>query len=425
MANDITLTQIFKKLAESLDISPSDYNRAVRSYTAVGNWLEDGYEKGDYPHSVKKPQIYPQGSINLGTIIRPIRDGKESDFDIDLVCQLSSSQKLLNPSEVKKQIGDRLKSNELYKDKLDEEGKRCWTLMYAESAGIGFHMDILPCVPDNGTFSEFYNGEIVITHKDKDDGNYCWNPSNPKGYADWFKKQNSILTNFSSSQKRLIFENSLDPKSNRLLFASVEDVPDQLVRTPLQRAIQLIKRHRDIAFANNKEYKPISIIITTLAATLYQNEGDTLSALLGIIDGISMHADLLKSEFASLNEKVASLKLISRKPNGEWEIQNPVHSEENFADRWHEEDHARAKAFFQWVNKIKTDIDNIPQGKSIKELAEYLEGIFGEEIVKNAFGGWGDVLLKQRKAGQLIMESGTGLLGSKGSITTRDHNFHG
>lgn len=422
MTNNINLTQIFEKLAESLDISPSDYNRAVRSYTAVGNWLEDGYKKGDYPHSTRKPDIYPQGSINLGTIVRPIRNGKESDFDIDLVCQLASSQKLLTPSEVKKQVGDCLKSNKLYKDKLDEEGKRCWTLTYAESEGIGFHMDILPCVPDNETVKKFYNGEIVITHKDN---GYCWNPSNPKGYAEWFRKKNEIIANFSFNQKQLIFEKSVNSQSNRLLFASVEDVPEQLVRTPLQRAIQLMKRHRDIAFADNKEYKPISIIITTLAASLYQNEGDTLSALLAIIDGISLHSDLLKNKFASLNERIASLKLISRSPNGEWEIQNPVHSEENFADRWHEDEHVRAKAFFQWVNKIKADIDNIPHGKGIKELAEYLKRIFGEEIVKNAFAGWGDALLNQRKAGQLIMESGTGLLGSKGTITTKEHNFHG
>ena len=50
-------------------------------------------------------------------------------------------------------------------------------------------------------------------------------------------------------------------KENKL---EIEDVPTYRVKTPLQMAIQLLKRHRDIYFQNNNENAPISIIITTL-----------------------------------------------------------------------------------------------------------------------------------------------------------------
>lgn len=63
------------------------------------------------------------------------------------------------------------------------------------------------------------------------------------------------------------------------ITASVDDIPDYKVKTPLQRSIQLLKRHRDCMFANDAEHKPISIIIMTLSAHAY-NEEPTISAAL-------------------------------------------------------------------------------------------------------------------------------------------------
>ena len=38
--------------------------------------------------------------------------------------------------------------------------------------------------------------------------------------------------------------------------------------------------------------------------------------------------------------------LIRRLPDGTWYVGNPVNPAENFADRWHEDGHVRARAFF-------------------------------------------------------------------------------
>ena len=73
-----------EKVAEDIDIAPSKYQQAVDRYKAVGHWLEDG----EYPGCADAPDIYPQGSFRLGTVVRPIRGGKEADYDIDLVCEL-------------------------------------------------------------------------------------------------------------------------------------------------------------------------------------------------------------------------------------------------------------------------------------------------------------------------------------------------
>ena len=68
-----------------------------------------------------------------------------------------------------------------------------------------------------------------------------------------------------------------------LLAESVRAVPKyQSNKTPLQRAVQILKRHRDIMFAGDED-KPVSIIITTLAAKAYQGEGSITEALQTIL----------------------------------------------------------------------------------------------------------------------------------------------
>ena len=163
-------------------------------------------------------------------------------------------------------------------------------------------------------------------------------------------------------------------------YASVDDVPDQLVRTPLQRAIQLMKRHRDIRFSEELKFKPISIIITTLAAHLYHGERDVFTTLTNIVDLLVQHAGLVEDRYTELNEKIAAMRLITRNSDGEWCIPNPVNHEENFADKWHEENHARARAFFKWVEWLREDITELSEAGTKDNLIKNIESVFGESV---------------------------------------------
>lgn len=71
--------------------------------------------------------------------------------------------------------------------------------------------------------------------------------------------------------------------------ASVEDIPDYKVRTPLQAAVMILKRHRDHTFEGRKEDRPISVIITTLAAHSYNGEETIGEALAVILAGMDKH----------------------------------------------------------------------------------------------------------------------------------------
>jgi hypothetical protein len=376
------LNEVLTEIAKSLDISPSDFKRAEERYKAVGKWLEEGYIKECYPKSNGMPEIYPQGSMRLGTVVRPLREGKEADFDIDLVCQFDEEKENENQQLVKQQTGDRLKDHADYKRMLTPEGKRCWTLEYAEdSNGCGFHLDVLPCVPD-----PFYdavphsNHAVAITDKDKGNNLYSWKGGNPRGYANWFDdRQKSIYEAIFESARSAVFN------SNREIFASVEAVPNSLIKTPLQMTIQLLKRHRDSTFVEHplEEYKPISMIITTLAAIVYNGETDVLSFMNKICSYLDAYSSLLDN--GSVGSPYSGINLIQKR-NGEWWIPNPVNPEENFADRWNESGSKRPQAFFYWASCLKNDLNKFLNKQNILMLRSDLSRCFGEKYINKAFG---------------------------------------
>ena len=379
--------QFLENLSDKLDIPPGKYQQAVDRYQAVGKWLSEGEYEGSHDF----PSIFPQGSFRLGTVVRPLRDGKETDYDIDLVCRLAFAKENIAAEKIKHLVGRRLMENGRYKPMLDKEGKRCWTLNYAEADGVGFHMDILPAAYEK---AEFINAlmrsgvpehlaiqTIAITRKEQ--GEYDWLSSNPAGYAQWFDGvKQAAFERIAKREKQRILENT------EAIYASVDDVPDQRVRTPLQRAIQILKRHRDMRFAGHplEDSKPISMIITTLAARFYGNEGDLYSALKNIVEQMHAHARLLNPDYL-LEKTDGVFRYIQRNPDGTWYVPNPVNPAENFADRWHEDNNRRAKAFFQWVAWVFQDLVDVLNASNLTEIGESMQRIFGEKMTQEASSG--------------------------------------
>ncbi|MBS5781615.1 MAG: hypothetical protein KID04_01895 [Clostridium sp.] len=98
---------ILAKIADELNITDTMYDKAVQSYIAVGNWIGDGLDF--------TVEIMPQGSMNLGTTVRPINES--DDYDIDLVCLLHEGWQL-DARTIKELVGKRLKENAMYKKSL-------------------------------------------------------------------------------------------------------------------------------------------------------------------------------------------------------------------------------------------------------------------------------------------------------------------
>lgn len=220
----LIVNSILRQLAEELDIPPSKYKQAVERYSSVGRWLDSGH----YPGAHGEPSIYPQGSFRLGTVVRPIRDGKETNYDIDLACVLPYHKQNTTAKTIRHLVGSRLKEHGTYSEMLNKEGRRCWTLNYAEQDGAGFHIDVLPCIPDPQRFFDVEDRHAVqsvaLTELQKDRSLYSWGFTNPAGYADWFReRQQAVFEELSPLRKREIYLENME------IFASVDDVPDQLV----------------------------------------------------------------------------------------------------------------------------------------------------------------------------------------------------
>ena len=395
-------SEIWETLGETSDITESQYNAAVSSYSAVGKWLA----KPESSLAPYKPVIRPQGSFMLGTMIKPLCE--EDDLDIDLVCELTGKQPQWTQYDVKQAVGNRLKENEIYKEMLKKEGRRCWTLLYADSAN--YHMDILPSLVCEGygtvlekSFSPLaldrdYDS-LAIRITDRKQPNYFtdaiaenWLKSNPFGYGSWFYRRAAV-----------------ELRKSIVLSESIKPVPKYLKeKLPLQRVIQILKRHRDVMFNGNDD-KPISIIITTLAALAYKKETSLIDALISIINEMGNH---IESRYDyNLGKYV------------KW-IANPVNPEENFADKWMEYPQ-RERNFYNWLNQVKQDVHNITQQRGLHHISEAMKKSFGESAVIKIFSMFGEKKYDTRQSGNLKMSTGTGILGSVGTISVKAHNFHG
>ncbi|MET0751997.1 MAG: nucleotidyltransferase [Pyrinomonadaceae bacterium] len=345
--------RFLENLADVLDITETQLKQAKMSYEAVGKWLCNPAS----PIAKYNPTVYPQGSFRIGTVIKPIAD--EDNFDVDVVCLLQDWPAGTSQKDLKEEVGNALKANVDYERMLRKrEGRRCWTLQYADDRK--FHMDILPASPDDfiwilqkGVNYDRAKHAIEITDKEcetyEERTDKGWPKSNPVGYGNWFIEQ--MRTQFAEAKRRLAaFKN-----------VNIESIEDFEVKTPLQRAVQILKRHRDFMFGDDED-RPISIIITTLAARAYGSEETLYDALNNLLDNMPKHVE---------GEK------------GKRKVSNPVNPEENFADKW-EEYPQREENFYDWLSKAKEDFVEIFNSSGFQKSIVNLREAFDEKLVNQA-----------------------------------------
>lgn len=349
--------QYLERLVRELDVPVVRYEEARRRYDSVGRWLcRDESTLKDL-----SPDVYVQGSFRLGTPIRPVND--DEHYDIDLVCELSASKDDRTQQQLKQLLGHEMKLYaKAYGMQKASESRRCWTLDYAE--GAQFHLDALPAIPDGQQKRQLLveaklNDEwaataIAITdieHHAYQTISQRWPHSNPRGFTEWFRSR--MVTNFRQIREAMAIEAK----------ASVEDVPSYTVKTPLQQAVQLLKRHRDLMFADDPEHKPISVIITTLAGLAYLGERTVAEAIRAILERLEQP--------------------ITRDAAGVVYIPNPTDPQENFADRWKGAPEKRL-AFFKWQQKVREDFAFLATQTSQQQLVEGATRAFGQRPARAA-----------------------------------------
>jgi hypothetical protein len=369
MTRDIELNRILILAAQSLDISQTLHEDATSKYQAVGQWLaEPKSELHRY-----NPVIYPQGSLALGTIVKPL--GRD-EFDIDLTCVLQVPPGI-TPQQLKEIVGNRLLAHETYKGMLEHKN-RCWRLNYANE----FHLDIIPAKPNP---DQPFTTALKISDKEQ----RCWKDTNPKGYIKWFELRKAVSKAMMASGAR----------------AHVEPAPEQedaSEKAPLQIAVQLFKRHRDVTFID-REDGPISIIITTLAGKAYQQQQDVISTLRHLVKEMPNHIEYDAARNAY--------------------VRNPTNLNENFADKWRTHPD-RKSAFYEWTAKLDRDLEALTTASGMAAVRRALDSFLGEKRSKIVLERYASDTTQNRFS-SLKVDTRTGLIGATTGAAVGTNTFFG
>lgn len=359
------LNDLLFEVCEELQLSPPRYAQADQRYRAVADVLEaDGSPLAPY-----RPRIYPQGSMRLGTTVRPIC----GPCDLDFVCEISLSHLLVDPMKLIQALYHYLKAQATYRNMVALK-TRCVRLTYENE----FHMDILPACEDHQAGS----GCIQVPDREVSG----WKPSNPTGYATWFEHRAMVAV------RRVLAAAQPLP-----LPEGVED------KWPLQLAVQLIKRWRDVRYGSD-DLAPISVVLTTLAAEHYNGEQSTSVALSCILDRIV--------------EAVASANRAGRRLR----VCNPSNPEENLSERWDDQPDAY-EAFAEGMSEFRTAWSAILSTGAV--VHKKLERLFGEPVPR-ALAKQARRLQEARRQGGLSVNSMGMIVGSSAAaLPIRANTFHG
>src|SRR6478609_6540626 len=166
------LDGLLEALCLELSLAQTQHERATRAYETIGDWVSaSGSSLAAFA-----PLVYGQGSVPLGTAVKP---RKSDEFDADGVCVLSQNYGSLRPSTAYNLVLQRIQEHGLYRSKLREED-RCIRLEYEDR----LHLDIIPAIPaqaNGGT-------RILVPSRDRS----SWEPSNPKGFENWFRTREFV-----------------------------------------------------------------------------------------------------------------------------------------------------------------------------------------------------------------------------------------
>lgn len=370
------LNDLLHRICFKLQLTTTQHEEAKTHYNAVSEWLakdENLFDGADIT-------IYPQGSLRIGTTVRPKLD---QEFDLDLVCEIKKAwNPKINPIETLNLIEKRLKEHGTYAPMV-ERMNRCIRLNYSTA----FHMDILPAYPSMDGF-----GFLKVPDRELKG----WKESNPKGYAKWFDEKCVVLDTYF--EKKAIVEPLPYPES-------VE------IKPPLKRAIQLIKRYRDIYFEDSPKLAPISIVLSTLAAEKYNGNDSVTDTLSIVLDRI----------FNDLKDK--------EKTRGRIIVLNPANPKEDLSERWdsHPE---RYREFVNFIEDFRVQWSEVEQSRGVHNLTLVLNQMFGETVTSDALRDQVAFVEKARGMEKLGIVRKTGTLttlglATKGTTLVKGNTFFG
>jgi hypothetical protein len=379
------LVEMLDSVFDNLDLTKTQRERIETAYNAVGDYLASC----DDP-LLDGAQIYPQGSMRLRTTNKPL---SQEEFDVDLILFLPNASSATR-NEIVQVVKQHLLDNKNYKD-LVEDLPRGLRINYKGD----YHLDITP--------AKAYDLETLPGHPlwvvDKRTG---FKESNPEGMAQDFDKACSLLPIIRRSH---VFLEALTNKS-------VTELPDQSKKKPLNRIIQILKRHRDVWSQldgnPHADFMPISVVITTLACRAYvevissgKEYDNEFDLILDVIELMPHHIETVYDEVL---------------------IANPTMKPENYAEKWNrvekQEGLKYRKTFFAWHQEAIDTFEHLASenNQGLDDVFSALSSAFGERPVVAAKTRMIEAVGATRGNDKLGVVLGTGAITS--AITGKVHS---
>lgn len=232
--------------------------------------------------------------------------------------------------------------------------------------------------------------EIIVP--DKELKNW-YHHSNPIRYAEWFEEQAKTHIISEIQQMRKV-QCSAEPIEEREIVTRLE---------PLRRAVQLIKRYRDI-YCDEHETVPVrSIIICTLMGHITSTYSDTLQII---------------QDFCSYVNQC-----ILESGQTPFVVKNPV-VDETLSEKW-EEDIQNYRDFVSMIDSLKQDVAKLRTLTINSDMNALMKKMFGETVTNEAIMEYAKKMNENRSEGVLSVDS-AGRLNTKGvGASVRKNTFYG
>jgi len=365
--------RILVTLCGKLQLSDYLYELAEERYFTIADTIENATALKNVSLN-----MYPHGSFRLKTTVKPL-SGEE--YDLDFVVEIGAdNDNEMTPTELYEHIF-RVLSNDGVHNKMVEKKSRCIRVKYAND----FHIDIMP-----GKQINALTKEIIVP--DKELKNW-YHHSNPIRYAEWFEEQarTKIITELNQMRK---IQCSAEPIEEHEIVTRLE---------PLRRAVQLIKRYRDVYCDKHDAVAVRSIIICTLMGYITSSYSDELQIII---------------DFCSYVNRCALES--AGKP---FVVKNPV-VDEILSEKW-DENIQNYKDFIAMIEALKKDIVCLKTLSINSDINILLKEMFGETVTNDAIKEYTKNISKQRNEGKLSVDSTGKINAANIGVPIRKNTFYG
>jgi hypothetical protein len=240
------------------------------------------------------------------------------------------------------------------------------------------HLDV---TPSRRRAPKEKEGEIPHAKKEARSDPPRYVPMNSFAFAQWYCARTPTEERFALALNQRLYEQA----GIAFAAADVEEVPPQtplIIKSVTTVALQLVKRHRNIAYANETGRIPPSVVLSCHA-------GHAARPGLGLAEMVIRQA---RWTARAIDDAAKQGRLLS--------VPNPEFSAERFTDRW-PESQAQQTGYSRRLHILANSLEAARSGNvQLEDLQEWLRDQFGDRVVTRSVKAFNQRIGQQVQARQ-------------------------